>query len=47
MITTILIAAQDTPTEMSGKSWAIIILVALLLIGGGGAAGGGKGGRGR
>jgi hypothetical protein len=47
VITTILIAAENTPTEMDGKSWAIIILIALLLIGGGGAAGGGKGGRGR
>lgn len=47
MINTILIAAQDTPTEMSGKGWAIVIIVALLLLGGGAAGGGGKGGRGR
>lgn len=42
MITTILIAAENTPTEMDGKSWAVIILIALLLVGVGG-----KGGRGR
>lgn len=42
MINTILIAAENTPTEMDGKSWAVVILIGVLLIGIGG-----KGGRGR
>lgn len=42
MITTILIAAEDTPTEISPLGWVIIIGIAIALIGGG-SAGGGRG----
>lgn len=41
MITTILIAAEDTPTEMSPLGWVIVIAVALMLLGG--SSGGGRG----
>lgn len=37
----LLIAAQDTPEDVSGKGWALIAIVALLLLLAG--SGGGKG----
>ncbi len=45
MISEILLAAENTPTSMDGKSWGIIILIALLLLGGGSAGGRGGGKR--